>query len=158
MHYIIEHESHTVKFRPGYPETDFKNWWRNQQPCWRDGCSSVSVKVKSTENLTDARLKRYWAKERKNPDAFLECPDKYECKAVLIGIVGWCSERKVRKVVNHHIQEVVERKNYKTRPSKGLKGSTIYAIGKYVCSYDGRDYDPWEHGGERISDEPCYDD
>jgi hypothetical protein len=34
---------------------------------------------------------------------------------------------------------------YKTKPTKGLKGGTIYAIGKYIMSYDARDYDPMEH-------------
>jgi hypothetical protein len=51
----------------------------------------------------------------------------------------------VRKVVNHHIKEVTESRTYKTKPTKGLKGSVIYAIGEYVICYDGRDYDPMEH-------------
>ena len=82
--------------------------------------------------------------EKKYGD-FLSYPDSYCCHAVLVGVVGWRSERRVRKVVDHHIKEVIESRTYKTKPTKGLKGSVIYAIGEYVICYDGRDYDPMEH-------------
>jgi hypothetical protein len=79
-------------------------------------------------------------------DRFMELPGSYNCHAVLVGIVGWRAVRKVRKVVNHHITEVEETKDYKSRPKTPLKGSTLYALGRFYVSYDARDYDPVEHG------------
>ena len=151
-HYLCEREYYNVKFRSGYAEQDFRTWWSRQTPCHRDGCTTAYVKVHSTDTLTKVRLERY---RKAKPDPFLDCENvrSYTCNAVLIGIIGWCSERKVRKVVNHHIQEVTETRTYKTKPTKGLKGSTISAIGKFVISYDARDYDPYEHGDVPEDDE-----
>ena len=154
-HYGMICEAHNVKFRPGYPETDFKTWWSKQQPCYRDHCSEVSVRVKSTENLTKTRWDRWERQNNKKCDPFLEYGQviSYKCHALLVGIVGWRSVRKVRKVVNHHIQEVEESRDYKTKPTKGLKGATLYAIGRYVITYDARDYDPLEHGEYPTNDD-----
>ena len=146
MGHYINRETHQVKFRPGYAWTDFKEWWSRQTPATRDGCRTVNVKTDSEQTLTKVRQDRFFKTCDKKYGQFLDYPGSYTCNAVLIGIVGWCSERKVRKVVDHHIREVIERKTYKTKPTKGLKGSTIYAIGKFAMCYDARDYDPMEHG------------
>ena len=118
-----------------------------QTPYKRDhsGCQGITVKVDSTDNLTKLRRDRFYKTAEKKYGNFLSYPDSYCCHAVLVGVVGWRSERRVRKVVDHHIKEVTESRTYKTKPTKGLKGSAIYAIGEYVICYDGRDYDPLEH-------------
>ena len=146
-HYISAKEVYKVKFRPGYEKTDFENWWMTQTPFVRDhsGCQGITVKVDSTDNLTKLRRDRFYKTAEKKYGDFLGYPGSYCCHAVLVGIVGWRSERRVRKVVDHHIKEVTECRTYKTKPTKGLKGSVIYAIGEYVICYDGRDYDPLEH-------------
>jgi hypothetical protein len=146
-HYISSQEVYKVKFRPGYERKDFETWWMSKTPYQRDhsGCQGIYVKVDSTENLTKLRRDRFYKNAQKKYGSFLSYPDSYCCNAVLVGIVGWRSERRVRKVVDHHIKEVIECRNYKTKPTKGLKGSTIYAVGEFVIVYDGRDYDPYEH-------------
>jgi hypothetical protein len=146
-HYVSAKEVYKIKFRPGYAETDFKNWWMRQIPYTRDhsGSDGITVKVDSTDNLTKLRRDRFYKTVDKKYGDFLSYPDSYCCNAVLVGIVGWRSERRVRKVVDHHIKEVTECRTYKTKPTKGLKESVIYAIGEYVICYDGRDYDPLEH-------------
>lgn len=146
MGHYINRESHTVKFIPGSVTTGFREWWSKQIPCTRDGCRSVNVKIDSDQPLTKLREDRFFKTCDKKYADFLDYPGSYTCNAVLIGIVGWRAERKVRKVVDHHIREVIESKTYKTKPTKGLKGSTIYAIGKFAMCYDARDYDPMEHG------------
>lgn len=146
MGHYINREEHTVKFIPGSVTTGFREWWGKQIPCTRDGCRSVNVRIDSDQPLTKLREERFFKTCDKKYADFLDYPDSYTCNAVLIGIVGWRAERKVRKVVDHHIQEVIESKTYKTKPTKGLKGSTIYAIGKFAMCYDARDYDPMEHG------------
>ena len=155
-HYVNCHELHKVKFRPGYTQTDFARWWQKQTPCRRDGCtSSPSVRVLNDGNYTKAAMAKYdktYVDTYKNgtrkdaPDQFMECPPSYGCRAVLVGIVGWRAVRKVRRVVDHHITEVEETKDYKSRPKTPLKGSTLYALGRFFVSYDARIYDPCEHG------------
>ena len=155
-HYVNCHELYKVKFRPGYTQTDFANWGQKQTPCRRDGCTcSPSVRVLNDGNYTKAAESKYektyrdkWdgTKTTEVKDRFMEWPGSYGCHAVLVGIVGWRAVRKVRKVVNHHITEVEETKDYKSRPKTPLKGSTLYALGRFFVSYDARDYDPYEHG------------
>jgi len=155
-HYGNCHELYKVKFRPGYPQTDFAHWWQKQTPCRRDGCTCCpSVRVLNDGNYTKAAASKYektyrdkWdgTKTTEVKDRFMELPGSYNCHAVLVGIVGWRAVRKVRKVVNHHITEVEETKDYKSRPKTPLKGSTLYALGRFYVSYDARDYDPVEHG------------
>lgn len=155
-HYVNCHELHKVKFRPGYTKTDFTHWWQKQTPCRRDGCTCCpSVRVLNDGNYTKAARAKYdktYVDTYKNgtrkdaPDQFMECPPSYGCRAVLVGIVGWRAVRKVRRVVDHHITEVEETKDYKSRPKTPLKGSTLYALGRFFVSYDARIYDPMEHG------------
>lgn len=155
-HYVNCFEDHKVAFRPGYMKTDFDKWWSRQKACHRDGCSRVVLRSFNDKNWSETVEKRFVkAYSKKNPDNydFLEFPDSYTCNGVLIGIVGWRAVRKVRKVVNHHIQEVEETKDYKTRPKTPLKGSTLYAVGKFVISYDARCYDPMEHGDFEVEDD-----
>ena len=162
-HYVNCHELYKVKFRPGYTQTDFANWWQKQTPCRRDGCTcSPSVRVLNDGNYTKAAAAKYektyrdkWdgTKTTEVKDRFMEWPGSYGCHAVLVGIVGWRAVRKVRKVVNHHITEVEETKDYKSRPKTPLKGSTLYALGRFFVSYDARDYDPYEHGDVPQSDD-----
>lgn len=148
-HYVNCHELYRIKFRPGYAVTDFREWWRQQIPCRRDGCSSnASVRILNDGNLTKAAESKY-AKTYggdKPKDNFMNWPGSYECHAVLVGIVGWRAVRKVKRIVNHHVKEVEETKDYKSRPKTPLKGSTLYALGRFRVSYDARDYDPMEHG------------
>ncbi|GEM_PF-3290109 len=142
MHYGITRENHDVLSRPGYYTEDFRAYWQSQTPCERDGCSSVSVETWSDKKLTQTRWKRF--SKAKNP--FLdESTPSYTCHAVMAGVLGWVVTRKVRKVVDHHIQEVLERKSYKSRPKHIVKGGTLFAECRYVCSYDAREYDPLEH-------------
>ena len=155
-HYVNCHELHKVKFRPGYTKNDFAHWWQKQTPCHRDGCTCCpSVRVLNDGNYTKAARAKYdktYVDTYKNgtckdaPDQFMECPPSYGCHAVLVGIVGWRAVRKVRRVVDHHITEVEETKDYKSRPKTPLKGSTLYALGRFFVSYDARIYDPCEHG------------
>ncbi len=155
-HYVNCHELYKVKFRPGYTQTDFAHWWQKQTPSRRDGCTCCpSVKVLNDGNYTKAAATKYeklYMNKYKNgkriaaQDDFMEWPGSYNCHAVLVGIVGWRAVRKVRKVVNHHITEVEETKDYKSRPKSPLKGATLYALGKFYVSYNARDYDPLEHG------------
>ena len=144
-HYIINNHVQTLKFNPQRPTYCFEEWWRAQEACHRDGCRTTQLRIDSCENLTPAREQRFFKTAKKKYGDFLEYPAGYTCNAVMMGIVGWCCERKVKRIVNHHVKEVIERKMYKTKPTKGLKGGTIYAIGKYIMSYDARDYDPMEH-------------
>lgn len=155
-HYVNCFEDYKVAFRPGYMKTDFEKWWGRQKPCHRDGCSRVVLRSFNDKNWNETVEKRFnkaYSKNNKDNYDFLEFPDSYTCNGVLIGIVGWRAVRKVRKVVNHHIQEVEETKDYKTRPKTPLKGSTLYAVGKFVISYDARCYDPMEHGDFDVEDD-----
>ena len=155
-HYVNCHELYKVKFRPGCTKNDFAHWWQKQTPCRRDGCTCCpSVRVLNDGNYTKAAKAKYdktYVDTYKNgtrkdaPDQFMECPPSYGCRAVLVGIVGWRAVRKVRRVVDHHITEVEETKDYKSRPKTPLKGSTLYALGRFFVSYDARIYDPCEHG------------
>lgn len=162
-HYGCSHEEYTVKFRPGYMSTDFAAWWQRQTPCRRDGCTSrPSVRSMNDGNYTKAMESKYNklyvdryvnGKTIKAKDEFMEWPGSYECHAVCLGIVGWRAVRKVKKVVDHHIKEVEEFKDYKTKPKSPLKGSTLYALGIFRVSYDARDYDPMEHGDYPVNDD-----
>ena len=158
-HYMNCHEEYTVKFRPGYVATDFAAWWQRQTPCRRDGCTSrPSIRTLNEGNYTKAMdakyVKAYVETSKHKPsDDFMEWPGDYNCHAVLLGIVGWRAVRKVRKVVTHHIQEVEETKDYKTKPKAPLKGSTLYALGEFRVSYDARDYDPMEHGDYLVNED-----
>jgi hypothetical protein len=142
MHYGITRENHDVLIRPGYYTEDFKSYWQGQTPCERDGCSSVSVETWSKNKLTDARWKRF--RKKRNPFIDNDTPS-YTCHAVLVGVIGWVVTRKVRHIEDHHVVESTERKTYKTQPKHIVKGGTLYAECRYVCSYDARDYDPLEH-------------
>ncbi len=144
-HYINTHEVRMLKFNPVRPTYCFDEWWRTQEACHRDGCRTTQLRIDSCETLTKVREERFRKTMKKKYGDFLEYPSSYTCNAVMMGIVGWCCERKVKRIIDHHVREVIERKTYKTKPTKGLKGGTIYAIGKYIMSYDARDYDPMEH-------------
>lgn len=152
MHYSTSHETQEIAFRPGYLSTDFEQQWMKTTEFTRDHAGSQGIKVRSlTEgNYTkamDAKYRKLYMDDKAKdvPDRFMEWPGQYECHAVMLGIVKWMAIRKVKKVVDHHIKEVAERRYYKSRPKTPLKGSTLYAIGKFRVSYDGREYDPLEH-------------
>ena len=130
--------------------TDFAAWWQRQTPCRRDGCTSRpslrSLNDGNYTKATESKYKKLYVDGKVDAkDRFMEWPGSYECHAVFLGIVGWRAVRKVRKVVDHHIQEVEEFKDYKTKPKSPLKGSVLYALGNFRVSYDARDYDPLEH-------------
>lgn len=153
-HHICYHEQHTVRFRPGYAQSDLSAWWRQQTPAKRDGCTDYpELRILNDGAISKAALSKYdktyrdgaIASGKDAPDQFMELIPQYKCHAVLLGIKGWRAVRRVRKVVNHHIREVEETKDYKTRPKTPLKGSTLYALGVFCLSYDARDYDPMEH-------------
>lgn len=142
MHYGVTREVHNVLVRPGCFIEDFKAYWRKQVPYERDGCCSVSVQVDSTDKLTNTRWNRFC----KKPNPFIdEWAPSYTCHAVAAGILGWCVQRRVRHIVNHHVEEALETKSYKTRPKHIIKDGTLYAECRYVCTFDARDYDPLEH-------------
>lgn len=142
MHYCVTRESHDVLARPGYFTEDFKAYWQDQQACKRDGCSSVNVEIWSSKILTQTRLKRF--SKTKNPRLDENAPS-YTCNATMAGILAWVVTRKVRHIEDHHVVERTERKSYKTRPKHIVKGGTLYAKCRYICTYDARDYDSMEH-------------
>ena len=142
MHYGNKREAHDVLARPGYYSEDFCAYWRNQTPCERDGCGLVRVQVDSTDKLTQSRWKRFCRK--RNPFIDDWAPS-YTCHAIVAGVLGWAVQRKVRRIVDHHVVERTETKHYKSRPSRIVKGGSLYAECRYVCTYDARDYDPLEH-------------
>ncbi len=142
MHYGIRRESHDVLIRPGYFTDDFRNYWRNQPACERDGCGRVNVSIHSKDRLTSARWERFCKKPNPIVD---EWADKYTCNAVLVGVLRWVVSRKVRHIEDHHVVERTERKSYKSRPKHIVKDGTLYAECRYVCTYDAREYDPLEH-------------
>ena len=157
-HYGYNFAEYKVRIRrPGYIKTDFDAWWRKQKACYRDGCSKTNVRVFHDGNWSQTVEKRFdkLYRNKKNTDAydFLEYPNSYECNAVLVGITGWVAVRKVKRIVNHHVQEVEETKTYKTKPKTPLKGSTLYAVGKFILSFDARCYDPLEHGDYDVEDD-----
>ena len=142
MHYGVKRETHDVLVRPGYYTDDFRSYWQNQPACERDGCGRVNVSIHSKERLTTAR----WERFRKKPNPIVdEWADKYTCNAILVGVLGWVVSRKVRHIEDNHVVERTERKAYKNRPKHIVKGGTLYAECRYVCTYDAREYDPMEH-------------
>ena len=142
MHYGATREKHNVLARPGYYTEDFRTYWENQTPCKRDGCGRISVQVLSQKKLTQTRWNRFC--KTRNPFIDDWAPS-YTCNAVMVGIFAWVVTRKVRRIEDHHVVERTERKTYKTRPKRIVKGGTLYAECRYVCTYDARDYDPLEH-------------
>lgn len=152
MHFVVTHEEREIKFRPGYMKTDFNEAWSKTTEASRDhaGSAGVTIRTLNDGNYTKTAVakynKLYCEQNGKDaPDRFMEYPGSYECHAVLLGVIKWVAVRKVRKIVNHHVKEVTERRTYKSRPKTPLKGSTLYAIGRFRLSYDGREYDPLEH-------------
>lgn len=152
MHFVRTHESTEIKFRPGYMKTDFNEAWSKTTESSRDhaGSAGVTIRTLNEGNYTKTAMAKYKkiyceqnGKEAK--DKFMEWPGSYECHVVLLGVTKWVAVRKVRKIVNHHVKEVTERRTYKSRPKTPLKGSTLYAVGKFMVSFDGREYDPLEH-------------
>lgn len=152
MHFVVTHEAREIKFRPGYMNTDFKEAWSKTTECSRDGAGHAGVTIRTLNegNFTKTAVAKYAKLYRDRdgkdaPDKFMNWPGSYECHAVLLGVIKWVAVRKVRKIVNHHVKEVTERRTYKSRPKTPLKGSTLYAVGRFMLSYDGREYDPLEH-------------
>lgn len=152
MHFVRTHESYEVKFRPGYMKTDFETLWRKSTEFSRDraGSAGITIRALNEDNYTKTAMAKYTKlycdhDGKDAPDRFMECPGSYECHVVLLGITQWVAIRKVRMIVNHHSKEVLERRAYKSRPKNPLKGSTLYAVGKFRVSCDGREYDPLEH-------------
>lgn len=152
MHFVVTHEAREIKFRPGYMKTDFNEAWSKTTEASRDhaGSAGVTIRTLNEGNFTKTAVAKYAKlyRDRDGKDAtdrFMECPRSYECHAVLLGVIKWVAVRKVRKIVNHHVKEVTERRTYKSRPKTPLKGSTLYAVGRFMLSYDGREYDPLEH-------------
>ena len=142
MHYGKTREIHDVMARPGFYSDDFRAYWREQTPCVRDGCGAVSVRVNSDKRLTQSR----WQRFSKKRDPFVDdWAPSYTCHAIMVGVLGWSVTRKVRHIENHHVVERTERKTYKTRPKHIVKGGTLFAECRFVCSFDARDYDPLEH-------------
>lgn len=122
--------------------SDFNAFWRETVPYRQDGCGSGYF-VNGT-NYNKATPKSIEAAHKCES---LRYPDKYRCLVYDCGVTGWEVSRKVRKIVRHHIKEVVERRTYKSRPKHILKGGTLKATHYYVFSYDARCYDRYEHGG-----------
>lgn len=126
---------------------DFNEWWKIQEPCERDGAGygqiqSISSYLNNPKlSCNDKVNKRAYAKAL----AKRLIPGKYQTLVIDCGISGWCCERKVTRVIDHHRKEVTERRYYKTRPKTALKGGRIRAIHSYIYSYDAREYDPLEH-------------
>lgn len=139
MHYY--HCNKTVE------TTDFNLWWRHQEPCVRDGASLGKIQSIATY-LGNSKLS---TNQKVNQRAFSKAlsmrlvPSKYETLVVDCGIVKWCCERQVSRIINHHRTTVTERKYYKTRPKTTLKGGVIKAVHLYIYSFDAREYDPLEH-------------
>lgn len=152
MHFVVTHEAREIKFRPGYMKTDFNEAWSKTTEASRDhaGSAGVTIRTLNEGNFTKTAVAKYAKlyRDRDGKDAqdkFMNWPGSYECHAVLLGVIKWVAVRKVRKIVNHHVKEVTERRTYKSRPKTPLKGSTLYAVGRFMLSYDGREYDPLEH-------------
>ncbi len=74
-----------------------------------------------------------------------EGPDSYEVRTYDLGITSYEVVRIVPRIVNHKRTMVDERKEYKTKPKRVLKGAKLMAIHQYILDYDCRDYDPREH-------------
>lgn len=75
-----------------------------------------------------------------HPYPKMRYPASFTCVVYDCGVCGWVSKRKVRKIVDHHVQEVVESKYYKSKPKTGLKGGTIDAVHAYYYSFDEHDF------------------
>lgn len=128
---------------------DFKSFWRQQIPSYRDGCDCIQINRTdySKKRATQKRLDTFLNTATKHKDVYegLHSPDSYTVVAYDIGITGYAVVQRKTKNINHKRTEVEVVKNYKSKPSAIPTGSKILEIHRYVISYDGRDYDPLEH-------------
>ncbi len=121
---------------------NFEEMWKTTTAYKRDGCSKIKVvRYASDKNNTDTITKKFF-----NDYEDRDIIGSYEVKAYDIGIIGYKVLVKKNKIVNHHRQEVIEEHDYKTKPKKILKGGVLKEMHKYIIDYDGRCYDPYEHG------------
>ena len=83
---------------------------------------------------------RIQKENRSDPNSY--CVNAYDC-----GIKGYEAVRIVTRIVNHKRTKVQEVKEYKSKPTRVLKGATLREVHTFIVDYDYRDYDPLEHGG-----------
>jgi hypothetical protein len=130
---------------------DFKSYWQRTTPAVRDGCTSVIMMYSdyASEKATASRESAIMKKIEKNvKDKYekLHCPPSYTCVALDIGITGYRIVQKKNKIINHKRQEVEIAKDYKSKPAHIPAGGRLVEMHKYIISFDGRCYDPREHG------------
>lgn len=131
---------HIVRYGISVKTSDFKDFWKGTTAYRRDGCDSIKIIPFHSGNCTETVINRFW---KKMDDR--EGPDSYEVRAYDLGITGYEAVRIVPRIVNHKRTMVEERKEYKTKPKRVLKGAKLMAIHQYILDYDCRDYDPREH-------------
>ena len=120
--------------------SDFTAHWKAHVPYQQDGCTKIEFVNTNNDKAT--------AKSKKDGEKYIdehEAPS-YTCRVYDCGVVAWESVRTVRKIVNHHVQNVEESRTYKSKPTTGLKGGRIRAVHDYCISFDGRCYEQGEHG------------
>ena len=130
---------------------DFKSYWLKTTPAQRDGCTSVKVvssdyaSEKATATRTNALMKKIQKNVKGVYDDF-DCPPSYTCVALDVGITGYKIVQVKNKIVNHKRQAVQIVKEYKSKPSHIPAGAKLVEMHQYIISFDGRCYDPMEHG------------
>ena len=129
----------------------FAEFWAHTRACDRDGCNTVHAHttkysdMKSTEARTAAFIKEA-KKNVKGKYDLLDTPNSYTVEAYDVGITQYQVRQKKNKIVNHKRTEVTICKEYKSKPAHIPAGAWLVEMHQYVISYDGRCYDPLEHG------------
>lgn len=131
--------SHYVMYNESVKTDDFRKFWNSTTPCKRDGCTSVKITTVNTKNFTPTVKTRFLKNKT-------ESVESYTVHAYDLGICGYRVHVKKNKIVNHKRMEVDEVHEYKSKPTKIIKGGVLKAVHYYVFDFDARCYDPLEHG------------
>ena len=131
---------HIIRHGVQIKTSDFNNFWKGTTAYRRDGCESIRIIPFHSGNCTETVIKRFWKKMEDR-----ECPKSYSVNAYDLGITGYEAVRSVSRIVDHKRTVVEERKEYKSKPKRILKGARLKEVHQYILDYDFRDYDPMEH-------------